>query len=561
MKMIATNIHRMMIALSTITVISILLLSACSSAATKKQAIKYGGSVTVVPSPNGQFNCSFNPFYAINENCFGVQGLIYEPLIYTNLLNGQATPWLAEKYTWSTDAKTLTFNIRKQVTWTDGQPFTSTDVLFTFDLLHRFPKLDKFEIWEQLQKINAPDPYTVVLTFTAPSLSMLEVVGTRIYMVPQHIWKDVSDPGTATFTHPVGTGPFVLGSYSPDLEVMKRNPSYWQPGKPFIDEARFPAYSSNSTLSVILAQGTVDWAGVYVETIQKSYVAFDPVNNHYWFPLSSPTVIDLNLTRKPFQSVAVRQAISLAIDRDEIVNQSQSGYVPVAHPTGIVLPNFQSYLDPKYAGLTFHQDIQQAKALLADAGYAPGNDGVLVNANGDRLEFNIDIVEGWTDWVKAAKIIASQLSAVGIAIKVQQISYLEYFSQLQYGTFDMALNGGGSGASPFGIYSPMLDSRFTAPAGQAAASNWIRWNDPATDALLQQYREATNDDEQRAAIFGLERIMVEQIPVILLYPSYFKSEYSTARFVGWPDANNPYATPSPYSWPDIEVVLSNIHQR
>jgi peptide/nickel transport system substrate-binding protein len=552
-----THIRR---AATAIILIGVVLLAACGQQSQPKTAAKYGGTVTVVPEPVGSFSCTFNPFTSSshNNNCYGIRGLIFEPLIYTNRLNNTSTPWLAQKYSWSPDALTLTMHLRQNVTWSDGTPFTSSDVAFTFDLLRRFPAIDENRVWHYIAKIATPDPSTVIFTFAKPSISLQWEIGTMTYIVPQHIWQNVSDPSTAIFANPIGTGPFVLSEFHPDLYVLKRNRSYWQPSKPYIDEVRFPAYSSDTGTSLLLVQGTLDWAGVYTESIQTTYVPIDPTHNHYWFPPSSDVVLALNQTRKPFQSTAVRQAISLAIDRNALVNKAESGYPTVAHPSGLVLPEFQSYLDPRYANLSYHQDIAQAQALLASAGYSEIKQNVLTDAAGNQLSFDFTIVDGWTNWTKAADLIAAQLSAIHIDVHVHRIPYADYYSQLQSGTFDMSLFTTETGPTPFYSFDS-LDSRYSAPVGQTAASNWIRWNDPTTDGLLQQYREAFNTDEQQKAIRGLEQIMIEQSPIIPLYSSLLWTEYSTTRFIGWPDANNPYAAPSPTEEPDIEMVLLNIH--
>jgi peptide/nickel transport system substrate-binding protein len=560
MKPTIIKTYRLSAIFSAVVLIGVSLLTACGNQSANVHSVRHGGSVTIVPSPSGQHNCPFNPFIELNDDCFGTNGLIFEPLIFTNRINGQTTPWLAEKYTWSADAKTLTLNLRQNVKWTDGQPFTSADVAYTFNTLKQFPKLDTSGIWKQLQTINTPDKNTVIMAFSAPALSMLWFIGTQTFIVPQHTWKDISDPEKAKLSKPVGTGPFILDINRPDLYTLKRNPSYWQAGKPYIDEVRFPAYDPNTGTSVLLAQGSVDWAGVYTASIQQSYTSLDPAHNHYWFVPSSLVVLSLNQLRKPFQAVAVRQAISLAIDRDTIAKQAESDYTPAAPPSGIVLPGFQSYLDPNYAGLAYHQDIQQAKTLLASAGYTPGSDDVMANAAGDRLSFTLNVVDGWTDWVKTTELISSQLSAINIDVHIQKLTFSNYYAQQQLGKFDMSISWSSSGPTPFYQFNDMLNSKQTAPDGEEATSNWIRWNDSKTDSLLQNYLEATNTDQQRTAIMGLEQIMVEQLPTLPLFYSLTWNEYSTARFVGWPDANNPYAAGAPYSYPDIEVILLNIHQ-
>jgi peptide/nickel transport system substrate-binding protein len=563
MKIISVRAHIIPITSIILAFVILMLFLFHNRSSNKIEVNKYGGTVTIVPSPIGKFNCSFNPFDggSNNTNCYGVNGLIYEPMIYMNQLTGQSTPWLAEQYSWSEDAKKLTLHLRQNVTWFDGYPLTSADVSYTFDILHRFPILDTKKIWNSLISVITQDTYTIVMEFSEPSLVQQWFVGTKTCIIPQHIWKSIDDPVTATFTNPIGTGPFMLKANSPDLYTMERNHSYWQPGKPYVNEVRFPSFESNTGPSILFAQGSLDWAGIFVESMQDSYVSLDPSHNHYWYPSNGLVVLGLNIAHKPFESADIRKAISLAIDREAIVNQAEKGFATVASPTGIVLPDFKYFLDPEYTDLHFHQDIQKARELLANAGYSTKeSNGILTNATGDRLSFTLNTVEGWNDWIVAANLIAVQLRAVDIVVEVRRLSFTEYANQQQSGLFDMTLFSTDTGPSPFYNLNAKLDSQFTAPIGQIATANWIRWNDPKTDAILKSYREATNPSQQKDAIIGLEQIMVEQVPMLPLFTNFSKSEYSTLRFVGWPDEKNPYALPSPYSMPDIGIVLQNIHR-
>src|SRR5690348_12480455 len=122
--------------------LALVLLSACSSVGntppggqSSSNGVKYGGAVTIVPSPYGEFTRNFNPFVNDNASLSGTRGMIYEPLLFFNREKNTITPWLATRYTWSSDLKTLTFTLRQGVTWSDGQPFTSADVVFTFNLM------------------------------------------------------------------------------------------------------------------------------------------------------------------------------------------------------------------------------------------------------------------------------------------------------------------------------------------------------------------------------------------------------------------------------------------
>jgi peptide/nickel transport system substrate-binding protein len=520
---------------------------------------KYGGSVTIVAAPNGAFTRNFNPFLA-NSSRTGTQGMIYETLLLFNRLQGQVKPWLASSYQWSSDATQLTFHLRQGVKWSDGQPLTSDDVVFTLNLAKQYPALDGNSIWSVTQSVTNPDPSTVVITFKQPEVPMLWYVGGQTYIVPRHIWQKIGDPTTEPNPDPVGTGPFTLKSFDAQLYVLGKNPHYWQPGKPYVDELRYPAYTSNTSADLLLSQGAVDWTGLFTPNVERTFVNRDPAHNHYWFPPSDIVMLYLNTGKAPFNQVAVRQALSAAIDREQIYKVAENGYEPVAHPTGLILPTDQKYLDPQYANLAFKQDGAKAAMLLEAAGWHKGSDGIYVDKSGNRLAFKISVVSGWTDWVTTGQIMANNFKAIGIDASVNVVTYNNYITALAQGDFDSAISWTNTGPTPYFLYNSLLNSSNTAPIGQKATSNWERWSDPATDKLLTQYASSPDAATQQQAIAGLEKIMVDQAPSIPLVYGAIWYEYNTTHFVGWPDQSNPYAVPAPYSAPDAELVALNIHQ-
>jgi peptide/nickel transport system substrate-binding protein len=311
---------------------------------------------------------------------------------------------------------------------------------------------------------------------------------------------------------------------------------------------------------LLLSQGTVDWTGLFTPNVDKTFVSRDPAHNHYWFPPNDVVTLYLNLTKYPFNTLAVRQAISTAIDRNKLYQVGEGGYEPPAHPTGLVLPANQSFLSPTYAKASFKLDTAKVASLLQSAGFKKGSDGIYVTKNGQRLAFNINVVSGWTDWVTDSQIMASNLQAAGMDVKVNTISFNSYYSSLQMGTFDTAISWTSPGPTPYYLYNSMLGSTYTAPVGQAATSNFERWNDPTTDRLLQQYTSSPDLAVQQKALAGIQKIMVEQLPTIPLIYGATWYEYSTAHFAGWPDKQHPYAMPAPYAYPDVEVVVLNLHQ-
>ncbi|TMF45245.1 MAG: ABC transporter substrate-binding protein, partial [Chloroflexi bacterium] len=428
----------------------LIVLAACGqgSSTTSKST---SNVLTIVPSPKGDFTNGFSP-YSSSAN-YGSQGMIYETLLFFNRMNSEVKPWLAQSYAFSNGAKTLTFQLRTDVKWSDGQPFTSADVVFTLDMLKQYPTADTNGLWQYLQNVQAPDNNTVVVTLNAPYTPVLWYLAGQTWIVSKHEYASVGDPTKFADDNPIGTGPFVLKSFTPQLIDLKKNPSYWQPGKPAVDEIHYPAFDSNTSAELLLQRGSVDWTGLFTPNIEQTYVSKDPAHNHYWFPNRNIVMLYLNTAKAPFNQLAVRQAISNAIDRDKIYKIAESGYEPVSSPTGLLLPANQSNLNSAYANSSFSLNPTKSDQLLQSAGLTKGSDGIYADKSGKKLSFQIDVVTGWTDWVTADQIIASNLKAIGINATVNAISFNSYFSALQMGTFDMAISWTNPGPTPFYLYN------------------------------------------------------------------------------------------------------------
>ncbi len=192
-----------------------LAVSACSTTVggSGTAATTTGGSnhviLTVVGNTGGPQPRSFNPYLPTSgiNALWGAAGMIYEPLAQLDDVKPTISyPWLAQSWTWSNDNKTLTFHLRKGVTWTDGKPFTSADVVFTFNMLKKFPQLNTGGV--TFNSISAPDASTAVMTFSAPSYTQFFYIAENTYIVPEHIWAHVKDPATYENPKPVGTGPY-----------------------------------------------------------------------------------------------------------------------------------------------------------------------------------------------------------------------------------------------------------------------------------------------------------------------------------------------------------------
>ena len=530
-------------------------LAACSGGSTGHKPA-HPNSLTMLANETDAYPQNFNPYSP--SVISGTQGLIYETLLSINRLDGSVKPWLASSYQLAPDAQSITFHMRQGVVWSDGQPFTSDDVLFTLNLILKNPSIDLTGIGAAVKDVSAPDSSTVVVTLSKPFNPIVWILGGQVFILPKHAWSSVNgDPSQYADPHPVGTGPYVVKSFTPQLIDLAKNPKFRLAGKPEVDEVKIPAYASNDSAQLALQKGQIDWTNLYIPELDKTYVALDKQHNHYWFPSSDDVMLYLNLTKAPFNDLQVRKAISLALNRQNISTLGESGYEPPANPTGLVGETIKSYIDPQYAHLQFTQNATQAGQTLESDGWVKGSDGFYAK-NGKQLAFALNVVSGYTDYVADCQVMVKDLQAAGIKATVNAMSNDAFTNALQNGNYDTSILWTNPGPTPYYIYDGLLRSTNSAPIGQSAPSNYERWMNPATDALLDQYAGSTDPTVQKQAIAGLEKIMVEQLPSIPLTAEPYWYQYSTAKFVGWPDAQHPYAAPGAAVYPDIEYVLLNL---
>jgi peptide/nickel transport system substrate-binding protein len=517
-------------------------LAACGSGGSTTTTTNRATTLRVLSAP-GQTNPDlFNPFFNTNQGGdFGAQGLLYETLYFTNLYNGQTTPWLASSYSYSSDLTQLTFTMRPGVKWNDGQALTSADVKFTFNLMKEHPALDQNGVLPLIKSVVAPDSSTVVFTLQHADSTALFRVDDQVFIVPQHIWANISgDPAKfSNDNNPVGTGPYTLSHYDPNLITYQRNPNYWGT-KPQVQTIQVPSIKDNTTAITDMIQGRLDWMGTgWNPDYDPLYTAKDPQHNHTWFAASNTVMLYLNLDKAPFNNLLVRKAISAAINRDQLP-QGVAKYAVVANPTGVIVPTLTNWISSQYSSMSFQYSTSQAGSYLQQAGFTKGSDGFYRDASGKEFTMTVNVVNGWSDWDQDVQFIVNDLNTAGIKATVNSESgYTPYYTAISTGNYDAAISWTNSGPTPYFPYQAMLSSANSAPPGQVVVgTNFERWDSKTsngysaqTDKLIAQYEESSDPNAQKQAIAGIEVIMVSQLPVLPLTVNVYWDEYTQKSII------------------------------
>jgi peptide/nickel transport system substrate-binding protein len=528
-----------------------------SAASAKPQILTEEGNVGVT------FTKNFNPF---NSNSFAsqmsVKSLQYEPLFQFDTLKANTDyPWLATKYTWSNGGKTLTFDLRHGVKWSDGKPFTAADVAYTFNLIAENPAANYSGVPAMSNAASTKGNYIAVLNFSAPAYQEITNIAGSTLIVPQHIWSKISNPATATITKPIGTGPYVLKNYSSTLVEYSVNPTYWD-GKPAVTQVNIPFYSSNQAATTALANGQLQWAGNEIANLQTVYVSKDPKTNHYFYAPGSTVTLEFNTTGTgPLSDPAVRAAISAGIDRSALSTEGELGYeLPATSSSGLILPAQSSYLPSTLANdIQPTSDAAKVSSILTADGYTKNSSGMWAK-NGQEITFTVEDPTAYSDYYADDQLMSNELQAVGINCTVDGVQASQWYSDLAAGTFQTVIHWGAGGSNPFVQYQNWLDyNTFVAPSPTNASADYGRYQSTAAQAALTTL-ETTNPSSTgavKAAIATLGNLMSTEVPdAPLLYGADW-DVYSTAHFTGWVTPSNPYMDPSPAD-PALPYILMHL---
>ncbi|MDB5586576.1 peptide/nickel transport system substrate-binding protein [Devosia sp. UYZn731] len=492
---------------------------------------------------------NFNPFNQTSARAT-TKDFIYEPLAIFNRLAGNKWEYrLAENFELADDLKSITFTLRDGLKWSDGEPLTADDVVFTYGYLKKFPALDFSSVAPLMASVEKVDDKTVRFNLVQPnSLIATTIVGMPI--VPEHIWKDIADPVTFANETPVGSGPLTeITRFTPQVYEQCRNPNYWDAASLHVDCIRLPQLADNPQVLAALADGTLDWATSFIPDIDNTFVAKDPEHNKYWFLPSSLVAFTLNFespdanNKKAFNDVNFRRAVSMLIDRQTIIDIAGYGY-PVINEDPAMLGEFYKAFGNPEVATQFGQygkfDLDAGVALLEKSGYVDKDgDGFRDNPDGTPIAIDIEIPNGWTDWIDATQIAIESLKQGGLNVKMSTPEESVWASDLIDAKYSMSLNAIASAANP---YFPYIRSFNPADFGKSRFSAQ-RWTDPEVIDMLNKYTQVKDPAEQKSIMDAIQLKVAAAMPVIPVYNSPSFYQYSTKRFTGWASADNPITSP------------------
>jgi peptide/nickel transport system substrate-binding protein len=551
---------------------SIALIPATAGAASSHPAAKAKVYLTAFQSePSaGWVTKNFNPFVPSPDDFS--HGAIYEPLMVITQASSKTViyPWLATKAVWSNHNKTLTVDLRHGVRWSDGQPFTSADVVFTYTYTKAHGIDQTCFSTSCPGTIAANGKYQVVFHFNKTIATGYQpLLSTGNYMLPEHIWKNISNPLAFTDSNPVGTGPFTkVENFSIAQYTLAKNPYYWQ--RLSYAGIKVPGYKTNGDALAAFEGHDVDWAPISPGISEKQVVATDPKHLHYFnSPPTAPLDLEFNYQKAPFNSVPLRQAISMSINRKAISVQAEDSNEAPSDALGLKflwsdwVNHSLDKLDKKLS--TYNPNA--ARALLKKAGFT-WKSGVLYSKSGKEVSMELSCPDGWSDWQIAIQLIAQELKA-GIGMNAtynahaDQNTWFGWRSSRTMGYSDGALFGTESqGQTPYQYFWSFMSKQAYWPVnGTPPSSSWDvnGWYSNKATSLLNQFVSTSSVRKQHQIADQLQAIDLNNMAIIPTVTQAIWYNYSTLHFTGWPTPKHYYAYAAGYSYPDDVKVLTTIH--
>jgi len=523
-----------------------------ASAGKKDPLAGYPRNQTLITSGSQWGNITgTNPY--VGGAATGTVGILYETLLRFDPIKDVYIPWLAQSASFVGNHYVI--NVRPGVKWTDGKPFTASDVAFNINLA-RFNTSPWNNLYLNVQRV-VPSGNTVTVTFkSTPNYVQWQNAMYNMPMVSpaqaRPLITDAAKLTTYSPTNPIGTGPYKLdqAGWDPTTRVVYVKNTNWWAAKLGVAPSPKPKYiidlvntSNTNSLSAVLS-GVEDLNNNYLPGVQQ-LVQQGKVLTYFKkapYMLSANTAwLEPNTTRVPLNDPVFRKALATAINVKKIVNEDYGNVVLPASPSGL-LPTWNKYIDKsavKQYGFTF--STSKAVTMLQNAGYKKDSSGYFMNKDGSRIDLEISVPQGWSDWEAARDMIISAAKDAGIRVTAKVKDYNTWRDERNTVNFDLVVdNNYQISDNPWtywnGIYHlPIL----TTGTGQTNF-NFERYTNPSAWALVQKLDSTplTNTAAIKEINSKLQTILMQQMPMIPLWYNGQWAQFVSKYWTNWPSATS-----------------------
>ena len=437
-----------------------------------------------------------NPLIATDGASSDIADWVFDALI-TYDKDGKIKPSLATSYKFI-DESTLRFDLRKDVTWSDGEPFTSADVVFTYELITS-PKVftPYASQFRYVKEVKAIDKYTVEVSYKEPYFKALETW--MMSIVPKHILAHEKDIMTSSFNqHPIGTGKYMIKGFEVSKAIKLNANSNYFVHKPNIDKLVYHFIPDPSTEFLMLKSHKLDVGSLSALQVERQLSAdFKQHYNIYEKVSSVYTYMGFNLENPKFKDPRVREALSLAVDRQELVDLLFFGHGEVCH--GPFMPGTFAFNEKVK---TPKVNLKKAKSLLAQAGYHDGH----------PLRFEIATNFNNKTRVYAAQILQHQFKKIGVEVKIRAMEWQAFINTV--------INPRKFEAIVLGWSMPLMPDAYSVWHGESDKKNgfnFIHYHNARVDKLIKEAAQSVDREKIGRIYKEIFAEIVGDNPYLFLY--------------------------------------------
>jgi peptide/nickel transport system substrate-binding protein len=449
------------------------------------------------------------PILAVDSASHDVAGHIYNGLVkYDKNLNIVGV--LAESWEISKNNLSITFHLRKDVKWHDGTPFTAHDVMFTYRVIvdpkTPTPYAGDFK---PVREAKVIDDFTFKVTYEKPFAPGLQ--SWTVGILPRHLLEGKDITTSPLIWKPIGTGPYLFKEWIPgDRVVLVANYSYFE-GKPYVERRITRVIPDLATMFLELKSYTIDMMGLTpLQALkQTDYPGFRREFSKYKYVGFSYVYLGYNLKHQIFKDRRVRQAITHAINKQEIVDGILLGQGMEA--TGPYKPDMWAYNGNVKR---YEHSKEKALALLRDAGFEQRPDGTLIKDK-KPLEFTILVNQGNDVRIRTAELIQKRLRDVGISVNIRVIEWATFINEfIDKRNFEAVILGWSTSPEP-----DLFDIWHSSKQGPKEF-NFISFENKEVDELIIRARHTMDKEERKKCYFRIQEILAEEQPYTFLFIPY-----------------------------------------
>jgi len=477
-----------------------------------------GGTLTAILQPEA---VTLTPATNVAQPTQVVAGNIFDGLV-TYDFDLTPRPQLAESWQVAPDGLTITFNLRKGVKWHDGQPFTAADVKWSLENVWRTIHPRNKALFENVSVVETPDDHTVILRLSKPSLPILSVLnGVGAPILPKHLYEGTDVLSNPYNNKPVGTGPFVFKEWKKgEYVLLERNPEYWEKGKPYLDKIIFRVIPDAAARAAAVEKGEVQYAPFNpvpfrdVERLAALPQLKVDTRGYEW--LSPVLYFDLNVENPYLKDVRVRRAIAYAVNKEALAKVVWFGYGrPATSPVPSTLTAFHAKDVPLYP-----YDPAKAEALLDEAGFKRGPDGVRFTLTHDFLPYG-------EDYRRTGEFLKQALKRVGIEVELRAQDSAAFIKRV-YADRDFDISSSYNAAFPDPQIGVVREYWSGWLGTKTPWTNGSGYRNAQVDELIQK-AAVEGDPKARAADFvAFQKIVQGDLPTLPLLELKFFTVHSAA---------------------------------